>query len=608
MDRIKRQLERLTGEVLSNLDPDSDRGKELQAELKLVQELAKTHAMFEKDTPEDKRIRERLDVVTADILRPRGSGSDFDHDSYFNDLSTLQSLVKMWSASGGIEIRDEQWERDRKSSLTWDDGTLKGLTTKIKLTAKQKEALAYLDSGNYGEFLALGGSGSGKSHLLAYKVIRDTLRHRAPCLIARDKLIDLKAGMIDQIIPRVLQQIAEANGQTRWETWVIDGLKFAKWTDKKSMLEFATGGYVRCAGLSARDLTESGADKILSPSWFHVMLEEVSELDYETVEKILTRLRYSVSGEKNVLMMCENPPSVNHWSYKRFFDQKREDGSKLSDEELESMFACLMNPKDNVENLGEDYIKTLSHLTGANYERFYLGQFQDTESGDILKRMNWTSNMPRRSDWDRIVIYIDPTPLTGKEYSKWADYKAACLLGLFGDETYVLDIRVVRGSTLDMLQNVKQLYDASPNQSITDVVMENKQVPSDFNQVLSTFMSMTGWMVPIVRDKRVFHGDKVANIETFLQPLVENDKIYFHEAWKNTERGREAQVQWLKFSRKTNKFIHDDIPDCIMRGDTWMKGKGAKRRRRKQDDTPLVGFVRAGFVTGIPLINKGVLN
>lgn len=599
MDRIKRQLERLTGEALACADPDSDVGKRLAGELKLMQELARVHALFEKGSPEDGRIRGKLDALTAEILK---GTSPVEAQRYLGELEMIQSLTKMWMSSAGIEIRDEQWDRDRRSSLTWDTGG-NSLRTPIKLTMKQREALRMLDSGLYDKFLALGGSGSGKSHMLVYKVIRDALRYKAPCLIARDKLIDLRAGVIDQIVPRILQQIAAANEVDRWETWVIDGLKFAKWTDKKTVIEFATGGYVRFAGLSARDLSESGADKILSPSWFHIMLEEVSELDYETVEKVMTRLRYTRSDiikQKRVLMMCENPPSINHWSYKRFFEQKREDGSKIGLDEQAGMFACLMNPKDNLENLGDDYIKTLSQLSGANYERFYLGQFQDTEQGEVLKRMNWTDNLPRKTDWDKLIVYVDPTPLTGKEFSKFADYKASVLLGICAGETYVLDIRIVRGSTMDMLQNIKQLYDASPNKSITEVVMEDKQVPSDFKQVLATFTATTNWVVPIKRDKRMWHGDKAANIETFLQPLVENDMIWFNEKWRDTDRGKEAQVQWLKFSRKSNKFIHDDIPDAIMRGDTYMKGRASKKRY-KPSDVPTVQLVRPGFIHGIPL-------
>ena len=591
MNKVKERLERLTGDVLTCQDPLSEKGMQLSAELKLFQTLMKTRKQLEGSTLTDERIGRRLDTLERLILK---GDTAFSTDAYMSELNVMQDLIKAWGDIDVIpdeRLSDKQWDVDRQLP---DGSTIPAtLKTNIKLTKKQQEALYYLDCGAFDKFLALGGSGSGKSFVEAYKGVRDALRYKAPVLVARDKLIDLSQGMIDQIIPAILQRIAETNGQTKWDTWTIDGLRFAKWSEKKSKLEFATGGYIRFAGLSARDLSESGSDKILSPSWLHVLLEEVSELEYETVEKVLTRLRYHVDGVLNVLMMCENPPSINHWSYKRFIEKKREDGSELSQEEREQMMWLLMNPQDNVENLGDKYIRNLSQMSGANRERFYLGQFQDSESGEIFKRMNWTDNLPRSYDWDRLVIYTDPTPLTGKEHSVWADYKASVLCGLFNGETFVLDLRIVRGSTLEMLQNMKQLWDVSPNQSLTDVVMEKRQVPSDFNQVMQTFAALTGWVCPIKMDTRIF-TDKKASIETFLQPLFENDMIHFNTAFRDTERGRQAQVQILKFSRKSNKLLKDDIPDAIMRADTYLKGKIG--RRRKREEKTLVNFVKPAFI------------
>ena len=76
-----------------------------------------------------------------------------------------------------------------------------GLTTKIKLTVKQERAVDLLDDAIHDIELLLGGSGSGKSFIAAFKVVRDTLRYCAPSLICRDKYVDLQQGMIDQIIP-----------------------------------------------------------------------------------------------------------------------------------------------------------------------------------------------------------------------------------------------------------------------------------------------------------------------------------------------------------------------------------------------------------------------
>ena len=152
---------------------------------------------------------------------------------------------------------------------------------------------------------------------------------------------------------------------------------------------------------------------------------------------------------------------------------------------------------------------------------------------------------------------------------------------------------MIRGSTLDMLNGIRQLWEQSPNKSITEVVMEKKGVPSDFNLVLQQFSSMTGWSVPIIWDTRIF-GEKKAAIETFLQPLFENELVVFNEAFRNTERGRQAEYQILKFSRKTNKFIHDDFPDALMKADTKMKGKSKKVR---STPTQLVGFVKPAYVS-----------
>ena len=103
---------------------------------------------------------------------------------------------------------------------------------------------------------------------------------------------------------------------------------------------------------------------------------------------------------------------------------------------------------------------------------------------------------------------------------------------------------------------------------------------------------MTGWCVPIQWDTRNF-GDKKAAIETFLQPLFENEQVVFYDKWRDTERGRQAEYQILKFSRKSNKCIHDDFPDALMRVDTKLRGKG---KRKKVAMEQIAAFVRPAFV------------
>lgn len=603
MEKIKKKLETLTGYVLNNTDSESDIGKRYADEMGLLQDLWKAWKLWEKvgDGVSDTRVKRRLDVVTTAVVGLDKPDSETSA-AYKIEIKTVVELIKTWAEFSGTEIKydvSEESDEPRKSSREWDvpDSTGKklakgSLSTDIHLTSKQDYAFSYLDDETHDKLLLVGGSGSGKTFVAIYKIIRDALRYKAPCLVARDKMTDLTQGVIEQTVPAILQLIAEANGQKDWRTWTIDGLKFAKWTDKRSKLEFATGGYIRFGGLSIRDLSESGSDKILSPSWLHIEAEEVSELEWPIIEKLLTRLRYHVPGVLNKFIMTENPPSINHFTYKVFFEKKRIDGTPLSLEEIGQYGYVIMAPQDNAENLSENYLRNLSQMTGANYERFYLGKFQDMEAGDIFKKVNWTDDMPQNYEWERICLYTDPTPLTTRDHSVYADYKASVLVGLCQGITYLIELRLVRGSTWDMLSNIKQLWDVSPNQSITEVVMEKKQVPSDFKQVMEAFTIATGWMVPIVMDTRHF-GDKKQSIELFLQPLFETETILFNVAFKDTERGKQAQYQILKFSRKVNKHIHDDVPDAIMKADTYMKNKSGRKRMRVE---PYVALVTPGGI------------
>lgn len=601
MDLIKRRLQKLTGDVLQHDDPQSDRYKELAEALKTLQELNKVWKLYEKyeDSVKDRRIKTKLDTLTREVLKDKTPVCE-ESVSKQGELKTLYDLIKTLVSFDGVDMQldepgfDDGDVRERKSTKVWDNENVIGsMSASVKLTERQRNAVILLDDEIHDKLLLLGGSGSGKTFVALYKVIRDALRYKAPCLVARDKFTDLTQGVIDQTVPAILQLIARQNGVDDWRSWTIDGLKFAKWTDKKSKLEFATGGYIRFAGLSARDLSDSGTDKILSPSWLHIVLEEASELWWDIVEKLITRLRHASDGVLNKIILTENPPSINHFTYTRWFEHKRTDGSKLSSQEIAQYAFLRMHPKDNIDNLGETYIRNLSQMSGANKERFYDGEFQDIEQGVILKKMRWTDQMPRPFDYDKLVIYTDPTPLTTSEHSIWADYKASVLVGLFDGCTFVIDVRLIKGSTTQLIQSMHQLYQASPNQSITEILMEKKQVPSDFSQVLQSYHAATGWLVPIRYDTRHF-GEKKAAIEMFLEPVFEQESIFFNEAFRDTERGRQTQLQILKFSRKANKLIHDDIPDAIMKADTYLKGKKGKIRR--DDQAPIVTFVKPAYI------------
>ena len=64
--------------------------------------------------------------------------------------------------------------------------------------------------------------------------------------------------------------------------------------------------------------SESKYDSILSTEWGHIFLDEISEISWQPVSKLLTRLAQKLPV-KNKMLYALNPCSKNHWSYKRFF-------------------------------------------------------------------------------------------------------------------------------------------------------------------------------------------------------------------------------------------------------------------------------------------------
>ena len=106
---------------------------------------------------------------------------------------------------------------------------------------------------------------------------------------------------------------------------------------------------------------------------------ECSELNYNSVQLALTRL-----AEKNQLKKKayydENPPRKNHWSYLQFIKKLNPiDNVPLLDSN--DYLHLLMNPKDNIENIDENYLNLLNSLPEKEKARFRDGEFTDVDDG-----------------------------------------------------------------------------------------------------------------------------------------------------------------------------------------------------------------------------------
>lgn len=69
-----------------------------------------------------------------------------------------------------------------------------------------------------------------------------------------------------------------------------------------------------------------------------------------------------------------------------------------------------------------------------------------------------------------------------------------------------------------------------------------------------------GKVLPVVFDDRS-KGDKFTRIESALEPLDRNGKLYFNEAEKDTPDMKNVISQFKAFSAKSK--AHDDAPDAV---------------------------------------------
>ncbi len=279
------------------------------------------------------------------------------------------------------------------------------------LTRKQYEAISLISSDAM-YVLFYGGSRSTKTFTFIRTIIWRALgapnsRHA----VLRFRFNHVKASIVHDTFPKVMAlcfpDIPQVftSGANGWY------LNKSDW-----FVVLPNGSEIWFGGLDDKERTE----KILGNEYATVLLNEISQISYNSFLILLTRLAqkcmYERDGEIHELRLkffCdENPPSKGHWSYKLFI-QKRDPLSGRALEEPEDYASLLMNPRDNLENLPEAYIKALKRLPRRKRDRFWDGIFVDDSenalwSSDTIEK-NRVTTIPDSVDLVRIVVAVDPS-------------------------------------------------------------------------------------------------------------------------------------------------------------------------------------------------------
>lgn len=310
------------------------------------------------------------------------------------------------------------------------------------LTPKQVEQRNVAASGAM-HVLAYGGSRSGKTfgfcRCVATRAISaPTSRH----LIARLHNVDVRQAVMLDTWPAMMRK---AYPQVTYEV-----------NKQDQCIRFANDAEVWFGGLDDKDRVE----KILGREFATIYANEVSQISYETITMVRTRLAQSVLKVNGAPLALKayydlNPVGRGHWTYKEFVNKVRPENGQPFDRPEDRAY-LMMNPIDNLANLPQQYIDILSQLPEKQRQRFLDGKYLSEVPGalwpiDLIE----SKRVKEAPIMRRIVIAVDPSGSDGTGGDRQGIVAAG--LGIDG-RGYILEDASVRLPPAGWAKVVAQLY------------------------------------------------------------------------------------------------------------------------------------------------------
>lgn len=266
------------------------------------------------------------------------------------------------------------------------------------LTPRQS-ALRDLASGSATHVLAYGGSRSGKTFAFCYCVaVRALIAPASRHLIARLHNIDVRQSVMMDTWPKMMRL-------------AFPGLR-AHPSRQDQFLTLPNGSEVWFGGLDDPERV----DKILGKEYATIYVNEASQVAYDTVATLRTRLAQACHKSDGRPLNLKayydlNPTGRGHWTHREFIEGVRpENGLPLP---KGARAAITLNPADN-PHLPPAYVAELANLPERQRRRFYEGKYLSEAPGALwpLDRLE-ACRVAAPPELTRIVIGVDPSGSDG---------------------------------------------------------------------------------------------------------------------------------------------------------------------------------------------------
>ena len=238
--------------------------------------------------------------------------------------------------------------------------------SEFKKTQKQLIATKLMTQKSH--FLLMGGSRSGKSLLILHSIIIRALKVKSRHAIIRKTFNSLKRSVWNDTLIKVLS--------------IAFPQVTVSFNKSDYIVTFENGSEIYFIGLD----NHKSAEKILGLEVSTLFFNEISELDFSSVQLAITRL-----AERNDLVKrCwydMNPNAKNSWAYYLFIrGLNPADNEPIKNPDDYGFFK--INPIDNTENIDDNYLALLESMPEKERKRFLEGEFQECDDGNAYYSFN----------------------------------------------------------------------------------------------------------------------------------------------------------------------------------------------------------------------------
>lgn len=261
----------------------------------------------------------------------------------------------------------------------------------FKKTDKQKDLTALQILHTF--TMAYGGSRSGKTFLALRNIIIRACKVKSRHLVARFRFNHVKQSVVMDTLPKVMDicfpNLPKLDSMLNKSDW---------------FMKLPNGSEIWFGGLDDKERV----DKILGNEYSTIFLNECSQMSWDAVTTVMSRLAENVGLVNKMWFDC-NPVGQKHWTYTVFkLGQDPDTGEPIDGYELYGNI--LINPIDNLENLPAHYIKMLKSLPKRKRQRFLEGKFlKDVEGALWTDDMVESAKARKFSEVIKTVIAIDPS-------------------------------------------------------------------------------------------------------------------------------------------------------------------------------------------------------